>query len=244
MSSAPQATTTIGARTVSPRAWTPTARPATHEHAAHLHAGEHPRAGGLGARQPARGGVLLGAGRAPEGAHARGPAARRVAPQEAAAEPERLGPALDQQRVAPGQRLGHLGHADDVLDVVEELVAQRGDAVVAGPALEDARGRAKAGAGVDERRAAHGAPERQDDRRRADGRELTGVAVQAQGHVARPRGEGAVVVARALLEHDDVQAAAGELGRDRGAAGAGADHDRVGRQLGHARALRTTASGS
>ena len=55
----------------------------------------------------------------------------------------------------------------------------------------------------------------------------------------------AVVVARALLEHDDVEAAGGELGRHGGAAGAGADDDRVGaRGSAHARARRTTASGS
>src|SRR5947208_887454 len=83
------------------------------------------------------------------------------APQEAATEPERLGAALDQQRVAPGQGLGHLGHADDLLDVVEELVAQRRDGVVTRPALEHSLRRAKAGAGVDERRAAHRAPERE-----------------------------------------------------------------------------------
>ena len=54
-----------------------------------------------------------------------------------------------------------------------------------------------------------------------------------------------MVVARALLEHDDVEAAGSELGCHRRAAGTGADHDRVGRELGgHARARRTTASGS
>jgi hypothetical protein len=53
-----------------------------------------------------------------------------------------------------------------------------------------------------------------------------------------------VVVARALLEHDDVEAAGGELGRDGGSAGTGADDDRVGDEVRHARALRTTASGS
>ena len=188
--------------------------------------------------------MLLGAGRAAERAHARAAAPRRVAAQEAAAEPEGLGAALDQQRVAPGQRLGHLGDADDVLDVVEHRVGERGHAVLARPALEHARGRAEAGPGVDERRAAHGAPERQDDRRRPDRGELAGVAVQARRHVARARREGAVVVTRSLLEHDDVQAAAGELGRHRGAARAGAHHDGVRGQVGHARALRTTASGS
>jgi hypothetical protein len=151
---------------------------------------------------------------------------------------------LTSSALRPGQRLGDLGHADDLLDVREDLVTDRGQAVLARPALEDARGRPEAGAGVDQRRAADGAPERKDDRRRADGGELAGVAIQARGHVARSRSERAVVVARALLEHDDVDAAHGELRGDRGAARAGADDDRIGGQLAHACARRRTSSGS
>jgi len=148
------------------------------------------------------------------------------------------------QRVAPGQRLGDLGHADHLLDVVEDGVVDGRHAVLERPALEHVRRRAEAGAGVDQGRPAHCAPQGQDDRRRADGRELAGVAIQAQRHVARARGERAVVVAGALLEHDDVQAAGGELGGRGRAAGAGAHDDGVGAQRCHARALRSTASGS
>jgi hypothetical protein len=53
-----------------------------------------------------------------------------------------------------------------------------------------------------------------------------------------------VVVVRALLEHDDLEAAGRELGDHRGAAGAGADHDRIGGEVPRACARRTTASGS
>jgi hypothetical protein len=95
--------------------------------------------------------------------------------------------------------------------VVEVLVAERDDAVVARPALEDARGRAEAGTEL----TSVVPPTARPSGRTIGGVPIVaswpGVAVQAQGHVARARGEGAVVVARALLEHDDVQAAGGEL---------------------------------
>ena len=96
------------------------------------------------------------------------------------------------------------------------------------PALEHVRRRAKAGAGVDERRPAEPAAERQQDRRRPERRRLPAVAVEPREHLGRAGAELVGVVARALLEHDHARAALGELGRDDGAAGARADHADVG----------------
>ena len=61
-------------------------------------------------------GVLLGAGRAAERADARALAAARVAVQEAAGPAERLGAALGDERVAPGDVRGDAGDADLALD--------------------------------------------------------------------------------------------------------------------------------
>jgi hypothetical protein len=99
--------------------------------------------------------------------------------------------------------------------------------VLARPALEHPRRRAEAGAGVDQRRAADAAAQRQDDRRVAERRRLAAVAVEAGEHLRRTSAEAVRIVPRALLEDDDLCSALGELGCDDGATCAGADHTHV-----------------
>ena len=63
--------------------------------------------------------VLLGAGRAAERAHARADAAAHVAVQEVARPAQRLHPAPDDRRVAPGQLGRHLHDVELALDAPE-----------------------------------------------------------------------------------------------------------------------------
>ena len=176
--------------------------------------------------------MLLGRGRAAERAHARADAAARVAAQVAARPAERLRAAAGDRGVAPGQLGSHLGDRQRPFDArkagIERLSRKLLQAVLLPPALEHRRRRAKAGARVDQRRAAEAAAERQQDRRRAQRGSLAAVAVQPRRHLDRPRGEAVGVVARALLEHDDLRASLGELGRHDRPARAGAGDAYVG----------------
>ena len=147
-------------------------------------------------------------------------------------QPRASAPRLTTERVAAGQLGRHLRHVQLALDAAEERVERLGgellEAEALGPQLEHRRRRAEAGAGVHQRGAAHGLPERQHDRHVADGHGLAGVAVEERGHLARPRGHVVGREALALLEHHHAHAALGQLLGHRRAAGAGADHAHVG----------------
>ncbi len=190
----------------------------------HPRARDELRAGLQRARQVDLAGVLLGARRAPEGAHARAAAAARVAAQVAAGPAEPLGAAADRRRVAPGELRRDLGDAERRLDALEERVREPVDAVLGAPALEHRRRRAEARARVHERRPAGAAPEREHQRRPPDRRDLAAVAVQPRQRVARAARRVRDPARGPLLEHHDPQPALGELRRRDRAAGAAADH--------------------
>ena len=225
---APAATTTVAARTSSGppavRASTPRARAVLDEDPLRPRARDELRAGLQRAREVDLAGVLLGARRAAEGAHARAAAAARVAAQVAAGPAEPLGAAADRRRVAPGELRRDLGDAERRLDALEDRVREPVDAVLAAPALEHRRRRAEARARVHERRPAGAAPEREHQRRPPDRRDLAAVAVQPRQRVARAARRVRDPARGALLEHHDPQPALGELGRRDRAAGAAADH--------------------
>ena len=93
-------------------------RPAHHE-PLRARARARERARGARGHEIGVAGVLLGAGRAAEGAHAAALAAARVAPQVAARPAEPLGAAARQRGVRAGQLGRDLGDAERLLDAVE-----------------------------------------------------------------------------------------------------------------------------
>ena len=211
-------------------------------------AGDRARARLLGGVDPHLARVLLGARRAAERAHARTHTAAGVALQVVPRPAQCIGAALDHLGVSPRQLRRHLGHARLALDVLEvgphPLRGQCLQPVLGAPSLENAVGRAEAGARVHQRRAAHRLAQRQHDRHVALGHGLPRVAVEEGHHLARARGELASGEAPALLEHHDRHPSLGQLARYRPAARAAADHARVGVDGGHARARRRLASAS
>src|SRR3954471_19617049 len=106
---------------------------------ARARAGVGDGAGGVGGVHVGLPGVLLGAGGAGEGAHARALAPDRVAVQEAARPAESLGAALGDARVGAGEVLGHALDADRALDarvdVVQRAGPERLEAELVAPAL-------------------------------------------------------------------------------------------------------------
>ena len=229
---APQATTTWSASTVSQPP--PSARASDRAGAPPVvddHLGARLRirrgAGRPRARGVAQADMLLRGGRAPEAAHSGADAAARVAPDEVAAPSERVGAALHDEGVLAGAVLGHLRDVQLALDAAEVGIELIGVQLVQAEALaphpEHRVRRAEARARVDHRGAADSLPERQDDRRIADGHHLARVAIEDRRHLARP---GREVVGRevpALLEHHDVHAALGQLLRHDRATRAGPD---------------------
>jgi hypothetical protein len=207
---------------------------AAHQDPLHARARACERARGARGRQVRVAGVLLRSRRAAERAHAAALAPAGVAAQVAAGPAEPLRAPAGERGVGAGQRRRDLGDAERALDAVEDggerLRRELVEAVFVAPALEHPVGRAEAGAGVHERRAADAAAERQHDRRAPERRDLPAVAVQPRQHVARAPGERVGGVPPALLEHDHAGAALGELLRHDRAAGAGADDDDVGAQ--------------
>ncbi len=176
--------------------------------------------------------VQLRRRRAPERANARADAARGVAEDEVARPAELFGASSDHERVVAREVFRHLRHVQLALDAAEvgiELVgAQSPEAEALAPALEDQVGRAKAGAGVDERRAGDALAERQQDRGVPNRGRLPRVAIELGRHLTRARAEVVGRPGRAALEHHNRHAALGQLFRHRRAACARADHANVG----------------
>jgi hypothetical protein len=207
---------------------------AAHRDAFRARAGARDGAGGARGREVGLARMLLGAGRAAERAHAAALAPARVAPQVSAGPAEPLGAAAGERGVG-ARELGRYGRdAESGFDAIEDGRERFGrellEAELLAPAMEHAVGGAEAGARVDKRRAADPAPERQHDRRAPERRDLAAVAVQPRHHVARPPGQLVCGMVATLLEHDHPRAALGELLRDDGAAGAGADDAHVSAQ--------------
>src|SRR5207249_5461124 len=174
---------------------------------------------------------LLRVARAAEGALAAAAAAGDVAVDGLAAEPEGAHTPVEDLGVPPDDLPRHGADADHALHLVEVGRHGRrvgvGDPVLAGPRAEHACRRAEAGAGVDHRRPAHALPERQRDRRAAEGHGRAAVSVEALYSLhGRAREVGLREVA-ALLEDDDTEPGARELVRRHGAARARAHHTRA-----------------
>ena len=174
--------------------------------------------------------MLLRVRRAAVRAHAGADAAADVAAHEVARPPERVRAALGDVRVGARQLRRHRDDVERLLHAREVRRERLGREVLepelVAPAREHVVGRAEAGAGVDERRAADRLPEREQDRRPPERRVLRGVAVELGEHVARAGGELRGGVLRALLEQHDARAGLGELLRHHRAAGARADDAR------------------
>src|SRR3954469_24587609 len=111
-------------------------------------AGVRRRPGIPGARDIGDADVLLGSRRAAERTDARADAALGVAVQEVAAEAQRVGTLLDEERVAPRDLRGHLADVDRLLDTAEERVErlrrERLEPELLAPAGQDAGRRAEA----------------------------------------------------------------------------------------------------
>ena len=195
---APAATTTASAWTVSRPArggggLDRDGAPAAHDDPRRPGAGHDDRARCARGREVGVAGVLLGARGAAVGADAAPLAAARVAAQVAARPAQPLGAAADQRGVRAGELGRDLRDAQRRLDAVEARRERRGrelvQAVLGTPGGEHAVGGAEAGAGVDERRAAEAAAEREEDRRAPGGGDLPAVAVEAGEHVPRAAGQ-------------------------------------------------------
>ena len=188
-----QATITCSHRTVSrPRPWY--ARPPPRPTAAHLdpmrpHAGVGGGPGRPGPRDICDAHMLLGTRRAAERTHAGAHAAADVAIHEVARPAQRLHSPAHHRGVAPGQLGRNLRDVQLALHPaevgVQSAAGPAAQPVPLGPALQHGVGRAKAGARVHQRGAAHRPARGQDDRRGADRGALACVPVQAAHHLAR-----------------------------------------------------------
>jgi len=195
---------------------------------------EEPCAGGERARHVGDVHRLLRVLRAAEGAHAGAEAAALVAGDPRPRVAERRGAALEERAVAAVGLVGDGADVQLLLDALEVGAqvgsARAADAVALRPLVEHVVRGAVAGAGVDGRRAADAAAERDRDGRAAERAGQPAAPVEEVDHRARVPGEVLAGEEAAFLDQRHVAAARRELARHHRAARARAHHDHV-RQL-------------
>ncbi len=176
----------------------------------------------------------LAADRTAELADAAADAAGRVARDEVALEPELFRSALEDQRIAARDLGADLLHVERFFHFGEERLhplRRPGRAEVALPLAQHAVGRAEADGAVDERAPAHRAAggERDQDFAARDHHAPARIEMaEGPGRLAHQIGGRERA---AFLEHGDLEAGPGQLGRDRRAARARADDRHVGAEL-------------
>jgi hypothetical protein len=172
--------------------------------------------------------AALGVGAAAEVAEAEAGAAARVAADREVPPAERVAAARDHARDRADFGLRGRCDVENALDALEvrlhRLAREIVGAQLLAPSIEHPRGRAKAGAAVDRGRTAD---EAADEDRHHDVADRRGGSIEPLVRAYEAAVERVAAIVLAFFDEADREAALGELVADDGAAGTGADHDRV-----------------
>src|SRR5438309_2359636 len=168
----------------------------------------------------------LGIERTAESADTRAVTALRVAPDRTAAVSELTATAVHCLTVGPHDVVSDRADIQRRLDLIEKRVQL---CSIETPRFQHKARRAKTRAGVDQRRPTDPPPDRQRDRRHADGERQSIATIETSQALRRRAGEIATIKMLALLEDDDLEPRLGQLFGGHGTTSAAPHDNYVGR---------------